>query len=125
MNCILTNNLSLKKKRRFLRMNQTYAEYFLWSKLRNKQLNGNKFYRQFSVGPYILDFYCFDKKVAIELDGGQHAETGHQLYDHKRIQFLNQQEIKVIRFWDNEVIKNRDGVLETIQTFITSISNSP
>lgn len=79
-------------------MNQTYAEYFLWSKLRNKQLNGNKFYRQFSVGPYILDFYCFDKKVAIEL---------------------------VIRFWDNEVIKNRDGVLETIQTFITSISNSP
>lgn len=78
-------------------------------------LEGHKFYRQYSIGPYIVDFYCYDKEVAIELDGGQHAESTQLIYDTNRTRFLNRQGIKVIRFWDNEVIKNTEGVLRVIQ----------
>ena len=106
------NDHSLKERRRNLRKNQTDAEALLWRKLRNKQINRIKFFRQYSVGPYILDFFCSEKRLAIELDGSQHLTN--QEYDAERSYYLRSQDIKVLRFWNNEVISNLDGVFEKI-----------
>ena len=108
------NDPSTKERRRDLRKNQTDAERKLWDIIRNKQMKGLKFFRQYSVGPYILDFYCPSKKLAIEVDGGQHAEEGQQKYDENRSEYLTQNNINVIRFWDNEVLTNIEGVEEKI-----------
>ncbi len=118
---ILRNKAEFKNRRRALRKNFTDAERKLWSKLRNKQLLGFKFFRQYSVGPYILDFYCPTVKLAIELDGGQHAQGARALYDEKRTEYLDEHNIKVIRFWDNDVLKNTDGVLLEIGRNLTLI----
>lgn len=83
----------------------------LWSKLRNNQL-GFKFKRQYSVCPYVLDFYCSLKKLAIEIDGSQHIENKE--YDIKRSDYLSVFDIKVIRFWNNEINVNIDGVVNKI-----------
>ncbi len=88
-------------KARKLRNNQTDAEKRLWSCLRNRQLHGYKFRRQYPVGPYIVDFICLNKGLIIELDGGQHLEQ--EAYDARRTLFLNQKKFKVIRFWNNEM----------------------
>ena len=113
------NDPSLKEKRRDLRKNQTDAEKLLWARLRNKQLLGNKFYRQYSVGAYILDFYCPDHRLAIELDGGQHAAEEKQMYDEVRSAFLKSEGIAVVRFWNNDVMQNLNGVLLRIAECIT------
>jgi very-short-patch-repair endonuclease len=84
------------------------------SNRRNKQLFGLKFFRQFGVGPFTIDFYCPALHLAIEIDGGQHAENQHKIYDQRRTDFLKQKDITVIRFWDNEVLNNIEGVLEKI-----------
>ncbi|WP_075605012.1 endonuclease domain-containing protein, partial [Glaesserella parasuis] len=84
----------------------TDAEKLLWSKIRRKQLNGVKFCRQKIVGNYIVDFLSFDKKLIIELDGGQHADQVE--YDKKRTAFLEQQGFTVIRFWNTEVLRETD-----------------
>ena len=118
------NAPSLKENRIKLRKNQTHVEFILWSKLRNKQLLGIKFYRQYSIGYYIVDFYCHQYKLVIELDGGQHNEKSRKAYDDKRTQFLNGQGIVVLRFWDNDVINNIKGVLEVIKRQIEE-RNSP
>lgn len=117
---ILYNKAELKNKRRVLRKSFTDAERKLWSRLRNKQLFGFKFFRQYSVGPYILDFYCPAAKLGIELDGGHHAQTSQALYDKKRTEYLNEHNVKVIRFWDNDVLKNTDGVLLEINRNLTA-----
>jgi very-short-patch-repair endonuclease len=106
-------NPKLKDRARKLRKSQTDAELLLWLKLRNNQL-GYKFRRQFPIGIYILDFYCDEKRLAIELDGGQHNILKQKEYDRIRTENINQYGIKLIRFWDNEVLKNIDGVLEKI-----------
>ena len=111
------NDHSLKERRRNLRKNQTDAEALLWRKLRNKQINRIKFFRQYSVGPYILDFFCSEKRLAIELDGSQHLTN--QEYDAERSYYLRSQDIKVLRFWNNEVIQNMEGVLLKISERIT------
>jgi very-short-patch-repair endonuclease len=108
------NDPALKQRRRELRRNQTDAEKVLWSKLRAKQFYGMKFFRQYSIGPYILDFYCPTLKLAVELDGGQHADKQNHDYDTARTEFLTIQGIKVVRFWNNEVLGNINGVLEKI-----------
>lgn len=113
------NKISLKPRRQILRKNSTDAERKFWAKLRNRQLLGFKFYRQFSVGPYILDFYCPVCRLAIELDGGQHTKTKQKLYDDKRTNFLKSHNISVIRFWDNDVLQNIDGVLRKIEENLT------
>ena len=105
------NNPKLKQRRRELRRNQTDAEKVLWHHLRNRQLNGIKFLRQYSVGPYILDFYSPKHKLAIELDGVHHTKDENQQYDEHRSDYLITHGIKVIRFWNNEVMKNMEGVL--------------
>ena len=87
----------------------------LWSKLRARQVHDLKFYRQFSVGPYILDFFCPEIKLAVELDGGQHAEDENKEYDEMRTDYLKGTGIVVLRFWNNEAIQNIEGVLQVIE----------
>lgn len=70
-----------------------------------------KFFRQYSVGPYILDFYCPTIKLAVELDGGQHNQPESKEYDETRSEYLKTKGIKVVRFWDNEVLLNMESVL--------------
>ncbi len=109
---ILYNNPKYKQRRQGLRKNQTDCEGILWTKLRNKQCNGYKFLRQYSVGHYILDFYCPKLRLAIELDGSQHAEQKE--YDQQRTAYLLANDIIELRFWNNEVIENIEGVYAKI-----------
>jgi len=110
----LHNNPKLEDKRKQLRKEQTTHEGYLWSKLRNKKLNGYKFVRQHSVGPYILDFYCSQAKLAVELDGSQHLNEELIDYDKKRSEFLNNHHIKVLRFWNYKVRYDIENVLNKI-----------
>jgi len=118
-NPFILNKPALKSRRCQLRKGSTDAEKRLWSKLRAKQLNGFKFYRQSGAGPHILDFYCSTCRLAIELDGGQHAKEKEISYDAKRTEYLNRQNIRVIRFWDNDVLKNTESVLNIILENLT------
>ena len=111
----LYNNPGLKDRRKELRKRQTNAEELLWQCLRNKQLNNLKFFRQYSVGSYILDFYCPQKRLAIELDGGHHAEPKNKAYDEIRSKHLKEMGIEVLRFWNNKVKEDLDGVVEKIK----------
>ncbi len=99
-----------------LRKNQTEAEKRLWRHLRNKQLGGYKFRRQQPIGPYIVDFVCLNKNLAVEVDGGQHAINKEE--DMKRNEWLRSQEYDVIRFWNTDVISNVEGVLKIIQKLL-------
>ena len=101
---------SLEEIARGLRNNLTDAEKYLWYKLRCNNL-GAKFRRQGVIGCYIVDFVCYEKKLIIEVDGGQHMLNSK---DNKRDQWLNEQGFKVVRFWNNDVLGNRDGVLQRI-----------
>lgn len=97
---------------RRLRKNQTDAELHLWSHLRRKQLGPHRFRRQVPLGPYIADFVCLDARLIIEVDGGQHADL--VVEDYERTMWLESQDFRVLRFWNNDVLGNIDGVLETI-----------
>ncbi len=108
------NHPKLKERRRQLRSEQTDSEKTLWKSLKNKQLEGFRFLRQFSVGPYILDFYCPEKRLGVEVDGGHHAEIKSEEYDVNRSEVLKMYNIKILRFWNNEVLNNVSGVLEEI-----------
>ena len=90
----------------------TDVERLLWRRLRDRQLCGHKFRRQHPLGPYVLDFFCEAAKLAVELDGGQHAIT--EAKDAIRTQWLEAHGCRVLRFWNNEVLTNMDGVLKTI-----------
>jgi len=98
---------------RQLRGNSTDAERRLWSKLRRKQLDGFRFRRQSPIGSYYVDFICLEKRLAVEIDGGQHAIQ--QDADAKRTRWLEGEGYRVIRFWNNDVLGNLDGVLESIR----------
>jgi very-short-patch-repair endonuclease len=102
----------MKEKARALRKNQTDAEIVFWKMVRAKRLNGLKFRRQHPIQPYIVDFVCPEKKLIIELDGGQHAEAN--VYDEKRTTFLEAKGYNIIRFWNNEVLNNIEGVYEVL-----------
>jgi len=97
---------------RELRKNATDAERLLWKHLKSRQLNGLKFRRQEQIGSYIVDFVCYEQKVVIEADGGQHAEDTAS--DEKRTLWLIGQGFRVERFWNNEILTNLEGVLEQI-----------
>jgi very-short-patch-repair endonuclease len=107
---------------RQLRKNQTDAEKLLWSILRSRQLLGTKFRRQQPVGPYILDFYCHDYKLCIELDGGQHYTKAGQQGDEARAAFLHTRGIHILRFSNLDVLKNFEGVLLTVVEKVTSLT---
>jgi len=96
-----------------LRKNFTDTERVLWKHLRAKQMKGCKFRRQEPVGSYIVDFVCHEKLIVIEVDGGQHTTDRER--DSERDKWLKGQGYKVLRFWDNEVLTNVEGVLEVIR----------
>jgi very-short-patch-repair endonuclease len=104
---------------RKLRQEQTDVEKILWFQLRNRQLNSVKFKRQQRIGQYIVDFVTLEKKIIIELDGGQHnTETGKTL-DAERTKWLESEGYQVIQFWNNDVTENLENVLETIMNALT------
>ena len=99
---------------RELRRASTSAERKLWSALRGKQLSGLKFRRQHPLPHYIVDFYCHEKQLVVELDGGQHNEVARTAYDLERTAWLQAQGLRVIRFWNHEVNANLEGILDAI-----------
>jgi very-short-patch-repair endonuclease len=106
---------------RQLRRSQTDAEKLLWSKLRDRALNGYKFRRQVPVGHYIADFLCQEVMLIVELDGGQHAEQ--QGYDQRRTRWLESQEFNVMRFWNSDVLLNIDGICDAILEAVSKQAN--
>ncbi len=104
--------MTLKRFQKTLRTNQTDAESRLWYHLRDRRFYGWKFRRQHMLQNYIVDFVCLKKKLVIELDGGQHADQ--EAYDNQRTRILEMNGFKVIRFWNNDVLSNIEGVLEMI-----------
>ena len=104
----------LKQFSRDLRNNPTDVERLLWQRLKSSQVEGIKFRRQQVIEDFIVDFVSFEKKIVIELDGGQHADTIGK--DKRRDECLMMNGYRVLRFWDNEVIQNMEGVLEVIRT---------
>jgi very-short-patch-repair endonuclease len=113
---------SQRSRARTMRGAPTDSELRLWRLLRDRRLNGFKFRRQVQVGPYIVDFLCVGAKLIVEADGSQHAENRH---DKARDAYLEGQGWKVLRFWNNEVVQNREGVLETIFVHAAKPSSGP
>ena len=107
----------------FLRKNQTDVERRLWDALRNRQLSDYKFRRQHPISPYAVDFVCLESKVVVEVDGGQHADRVEQ--DMALTVFLESLGYRVLRFWNNEVNENLEGVLMVILTALVSPSPQP
>ena len=109
---------------RALRRRMTDAERLLWRHLRNRELGGWKFRRQYPVGPFIVDFICVEKNLVIEVDGGQHAEN--EELDIQRSAYLNKMGYRVLKFWNNEVLQETEAVLEAIFAILTNgEQNSP
>ncbi|MBV8063298.1 MAG: endonuclease domain-containing protein [Nevskia sp.] len=95
-----------------LRRQSTDAERKLWSRLRNRQIEDAKFRRQQPIGPYVVDFACMEHHLIVELDGGHHLEQLAE--DEARTAFLKKEGYRVLRFWDNEVLAQTEGVLVAI-----------
>jgi very-short-patch-repair endonuclease len=104
---------------KLLRGKMTDAEWKLWFHLRAHRLKGHKFKRQQPIGPYIVDFVCFENRLIVELDGGQHAGCNKDL---NRDAWLRLNDFRVLRFWNNDVLQKTDQVLETI---LMAIEGSP
>lgn len=103
---------------RELRANSTNAEKKLWDMLRRKQIKGFRFRRQYPLGPYFADFVCLPARLVIEVDGGQHAEPEQEAHDRRRTMWLKRERFRELRFWNLDVLKNSDGVLEAIEAAI-------
>jgi crossover junction endodeoxyribonuclease RuvC len=101
--------------RKKLRKEATPQEIILWSRLKNKQF-GHKFRRQHSIGKYVVDFYCPEKKLVVEIDGWQHKDQ--EKYDEERTKYLESLELKVLRFWNNDVNDNLNGVILKIEEYL-------
>jgi very-short-patch-repair endonuclease len=101
---------------RKLRVNQTDAETVLWNRIRNRQIDGYKFVRQAPISGYVCDFVCREKFLIIEVDGGQHNESTADAIRDRR---LGEDGYRVLRFWNNDVLGNLEGVLTTIQTEVS------
>ena len=97
---------------REFRREPTEPERRLWTRLRRRQIDGLHFRRQMPIGPYIVDFACGERRLAIEVDGGTHADT--QAYDDARSAYLGRRGWRVLRFWNNDITGNLDGAIERI-----------
>jgi very-short-patch-repair endonuclease len=106
---------------RSLRANMTGAETRLWRALRRDQLNGVSFRKQHPIGPYTVDFYCSRLRLAVEVDGGQHAELRKEA-DERRTQWLAEKGVTVVRYWNNDVLSNLEGVLSDLPAHIGRLS---
>jgi very-short-patch-repair endonuclease len=109
---------------RRLRKDATDVETILWQRLRRGQIEGYSFRRQHAAGPYVLDFYCPALSLAIELDGGQHAEASTASRDSRRSAWLAACGVTVLRFWNSDIVENLSGVLETIAARISELKSS-
>ena len=105
-----------------LRRQMTESEIKLWRHLRARRLNGEKFRRQQPIGPYVVDFVNFDARLIVEADGGQHNDSAH---DTRRDEWLRGQGFTVMRFWNNEIMNNLDGVLAVIMAATTAPTPLP
>jgi very-short-patch-repair endonuclease len=106
-----------------LRRNQTDCERNLWLLLRDRRFSDLKFRRQQTIGPYIVDFVCLKQRLIVELDGGQHADQA--AYDKLRDAYLTAQGFRVLRFWNNEVLENIDGVAQAVLAAIETSIQTP
>ena len=118
------NRTTEKERRHKLRKNMTDAENVVWSKLRAKQMCGQKFRRQYSVGVYVLDFYCPALKLAIEIDGGTHFQAGAKISDVSRQEFIARFGIHFLRFTNRQVNKNLEGVLAHIKETVEQMERT-
>ncbi|MHB8843903.1 MAG: endonuclease domain-containing protein [Nitrospirota bacterium] len=107
----LFNRTEVKDKRRALRKEMPPAEVILWNVLRGKGLSGRKFRRQYSIGPYIVDFYCPQAKLAIEIDGESHFIEGAEMRDRERQKYIQAKGIQVLRFTNTDVYERLEGVV--------------
>jgi very-short-patch-repair endonuclease len=106
-----------------LRQNMTPAEWRLWLAVKAKQLKGAKFRRQVPIGPYVADFVCVAARLIVELDGSQHGDQAET--DAERTRYLNERGYRVLRFWNNEVMANLDGVVGKIEFALRQQPTSP
>jgi len=111
--------------KRRLRSDMTGPEKRLWSRLRSRQLQGSKFRRQHGIGPYIVDFYCPEQSLVIEIDGDSHADAEQIEKDQRRDRYLQSIGLRVVRYTNDDIMKNLDGVLEDLQKRVSSGSASP
>ena len=109
----------MQDRARNLRKNRTDAENRMWYYLRNRRLGGYKFVREHVIGKYIADFVCREKKLIIEVDGGQHMTA--TAYDQQRTKDLEAIGFQVVRVWNNEVYKNIRGIMEQILTLLENV----
>ena len=107
---------------RNLRKKQTPQEEKLWNILRNRQILDFKFKRQYPIGNFIVDFVCREIKLVIEIDGGQHNTQKGILYDKERSEYLQSVGYKVLRFWNNEIDDNIEGVYQKIFEYLSSLT---
>jgi very-short-patch-repair endonuclease len=101
-----------RDRARELRKNMTSTERFVWFRIRRQQLGGYKFRRQHPLGPYIVDFVCLERRLVLELDGGQHAEQVE--YDQRRTEWLQERGYRVFRVWNFEAVEDWDSIAEGI-----------
>jgi len=113
----------MEKLAQKLRKSSTDAELRLWLRLKNRNLAGFKFRRQHPIPPYIADFVCLEQKLIVELDGGQHAEQVTR--DAERTAYLESKGFRVIRFWNDDALKQTDAVLEEILRQLNAPHPSP
>jgi adenine-specific DNA-methyltransferase len=114
-------SLSLTRGRQ-LRRDATEAESRLWSALRDRRLAGFKFRRQHPIGPFVVDFFCPERRLAVELDGGQLFEDAGRPYDERRTRFLARRRIVVVRFTNAQARFEPDAVLETIFALLKALA---
>jgi very-short-patch-repair endonuclease len=119
----LFNKSSVKQKRKQLRNQMPSAEVILWSRLQKRQMSGFKFRRQYSVGNYVLDFYCPEARLAIEIDGDSHFQNGASDYDSSRQKSIEQFGIRFLRFTNLEIYKHLNKVLESIKVALEEKEN--
>ena len=103
---------------RKLRREQTPWESKIWQYLRNRNYFGAKFKRQVRFGNHIVDFCCAEKKLVVELDGGQHGMTANQRQDANKEKYLQSEGLRILRFWNNDIDHNLEGVLDTIRDYL-------
>ena len=115
---LIHNRETTNEHREELRKNLTQAEALLWLQLKNRKLDGKRFRRQQSVGPFIADFFCPECRLIVELDGAGHKTELGAERDAKRTEFIKKFGIRVIRFENKAVFTNMEGVLETIRDFL-------
>ncbi|OCL27590.1 hypothetical protein U472_03285 [Orenia metallireducens] len=113
------NKNKTKEKRRSLRQKETEAEKITWNRLRGRKFMELKFRRQYSIGEYIVDFYCPELNLVVEIDGLIHFRKENREYDKVRTEFINSLGIKVVRFRNKEVLEDIDTVLAKLKDYIS------